>query len=380
MKIHIAIQEMATSEILNIVPTNYYNQIKKKDPNPLFKAFIIGHEGESRGKLAVDGQSYGEVIKRWAKKTIQKMFEKVKLGLELFHGHDKPENMNIHDGRDQIGEVVGKDLREIDGRLSTVAVGYIYPQYRNLKLDTASIEAFIDVDPEQDDEIDVKSITGIALADKDFEMPGFPHAGLLAQLQAFTSDHKNGGNEMADLTIGKIIDFARTERVRPSEIFKKDDFKDDPAIKEYVKEEMSNEYNARKRVEKEHEDEKKKWEEEKQSYEKTVKDLKTKTISSTVDELFDSETDNRKLSDEEKRFIKRNLKHFEIENPEDETKVKESFSKFLDDQVDEFKELQSDVFGKKEESDNADEEKEDEPDITGKTDLSDIDKNDMIPD
>jgi hypothetical protein len=382
MKIALAIQEMAVSEILKIIPVSYYQRIKAQDKNPLFKAFVIGHEGESRGKVAVDGKSYGEVIKRWAKKAIQKMFQKIKLGLELFHGHDKPENMNAHNDREQIGEVVGKDLRDIDGRLSTVVVGYIYPPYKKLKLDTASIEAFVNVDPDGDDEneIDVESITGIALADKNYETPGFPHAGLLAQLQAFTTDHTTkGGNEMAEqLTIGKVIDFIRSEKVRPSELFKKAEIVGDPIVEEVIKEKNPNEYEARKRIENEHEKEKQEWEKEKEELKKSLKDLGAKAAKTTITEKVKDILKQRKLSDQEQRFIKRNLDKFKIDEPDDEKAIEKNLDRFIDDQVDEFEAIQKEVFGKEEKKE--DKEDSEEPNITDKTHASDIDDNDFIPD
>ncbi len=384
MKIALAIQEMAVSEVLNIIPASYYQRIKQQDKHPLFKAFVIGHEGESTGKVAIDGKNLGNVVKKWAKSAIQKLYQKIKLGLELFMGHDDPAKMNVHNDREQVGEVVGKDLREIEGRLSTVVVGYIYPPYKNLKLDTPSIEAFINVDPDKEnDEVDVEAVTGIALADKSYEMPGFPHAGLLAQLQAFTTDHTTkGGKDMAELTIGKVIDFIRTEKVRPSELYKKAEITEDPIVEEIIKEKNPNEYEARKRVEREHEKEKDEWEKEKKNLEDKLKDLKVKAAKTSIGEKLESIVKDRKLSDQEQRFIKRNVDKFKVEDPDDEKTVEREFDKFVDSQLDEFEAIQKEVFGKEDKEDDKDDKGDDEsPDLKseGKKD-SDIDDNDFIPD
>jgi hypothetical protein len=380
MKITFAIQEMAASEVLNIVPAHVYQKIKKQDKHPLFKAFVIGHEGESTGQVAVDGKNLGKVIKDWSKNAIRKLYEKIKMGLALFLGHDDPEKMNIHDNREQIGEIVGKDLREIDDRLSTVVVGYIYPPYKKQKIDIASIEAFINVDETgESKEIDVESVTGIALADKNYETPGFPHAKLLAQLQAFTTNHTaKGGDDMIELTIGKVIDFVRTEKVRPSELFKKAEIAEDPLVEEIIKEKNPNEYEARKRVEKEHEKEKEVWEKEKKILEDKLKELKVAAVKTSIKDRFENIAQARKLSDQEQKFIQRNLGKFKLETESDDEKdIEKEFDKYVDSQLDEFNAIQKEVFGKEE----TPEDNGETPDLKSKgKETSDVDENDFIPD
>ena len=180
------LQEMADSEIAAMVEPSRLAQIKLRDPHPLIKAFVIGHEGESRGNLI----GLGNVVKRWFKTMIHKLHEKVTAGLQLFHGHAS--GTNAHEGRAPVGEVVGKALKTIDGRESVVVACYIHPDFKHLPLDVASVEADVELAPTGDrdmvDIVGLGNLTGIALGSSAVDKPGFPGATLLGQLQAFEDE------------------------------------------------------------------------------------------------------------------------------------------------------------------------------------------------
>jgi hypothetical protein len=176
---------MADSEIMQMIPADRLQEIKHKDPRPLFKAFVIGHEGEARGNLI----GIGNVIKRWFQSTIRKLHEKITAGIQLFHGHGAT---NEHDGRIAIGEVVGKRLMDINGRESVVVACYINKDFCHLPLDVASIETDVEMRPNSDGSMDVvgvDNVTGIALGNSKLDTPGFPGATLLGQLQAFAKEN-----------------------------------------------------------------------------------------------------------------------------------------------------------------------------------------------
>ena len=179
--IRATIMEMASSEILSHIPANIYEEIKTKDPHPEFRAYVIGHEGISTGKIV----GHGDYVKRWFAPAIEKIVEKLQYGTKIFHAHGKT---NVHSGRGVIGRIVGKAKQIIDDNLSAIAIAYIEPDYRDLKLDVASIEADVILSNDQDRGIydaNVKDITGIALGDSSFERPGFSKATLISQIQAF---------------------------------------------------------------------------------------------------------------------------------------------------------------------------------------------------
>lgn len=132
------LQSMAASEVLELVPASAYNRIKQEDPNPVFRAYVIGHEGEARPQMLGRGQ----IISQWFKSAITKLYEKLKAGINIFHDHALD---NSHEGRTPIGELVGKALKTVSGKLSALAIIYIRPEYRHLPLDVASIEADVDL-------------------------------------------------------------------------------------------------------------------------------------------------------------------------------------------------------------------------------------------
>lgn len=184
MRFRATLQCMADSEIKDMIPASKIEEIKKKDANPVFKVFAIGHEGEARGYLV----NVGNIVKRWFQSAIRKLHDKVSVGLKMFHGHGKD---NETAGRVPIAEVVGKKLKEIDGKLTSMVACWIYPEFKNTPLDVASIEADIAIDEDKEKGYivqDVDSVTAIALGNKNVETPGFAGATLLGSLQAFARE------------------------------------------------------------------------------------------------------------------------------------------------------------------------------------------------
>jgi hypothetical protein len=180
MRITAKLQEMAASEIAGMIPQADYDAIKLTDPHPLFKAFVVGHEGESKGDLV----GVGNVVKRWYRAAIEKLHSRITAGLQLFHGHSGSDDPA---SRVPIGEVCGKKLMDIAGKLSSVVAVHVFPVYKNLALDVASVEADVELDVSADGVrvVSVGPVTAIALGSSSIETPGFAGATLLGQLQAF---------------------------------------------------------------------------------------------------------------------------------------------------------------------------------------------------
>lgn len=353
--IRATILEMASSEILSHIPANIYEEIKTKDPHPVFKAYVVGHEGISEGKVV----GHGDVVKRWFASAIEKIVEKLQYGTKIFHRHAKT---NVHSGRGVIGQIVGKAKQIIDDNLSAVAIAYIKPDYADLKLDVASIEADVILSDDQDKGIydaNVEDITGVALGNSSFERPGFPKATLISQIQAFaqSQQYNKGGRDMS--TISEVRDFIKSENVKPSDLFGLDDLIKDLSVERHFREDKANEYEARKRVEQERIEERKRAEDEKgkekKEREKTdkVKDdlilkLKTENIQSKTAEWLETQKEKRELDDEQTKYISRNLSKFAPEDPE---KAEDEFNKFIDGQIDELKGIKKDVFDQEPEPD-----------------------------
>ena len=180
MKFSAKLQQMASSEIINIIPNDIYEEIKQKDPHPLFQAYVVGHEGEATGEIV----GMGTKVLNWFSSAINKIWKKLIYGTKIFHGHNVDSS---HEGRQSIGKVVGKAIKTIKERVNAIAIMYIYPEYRDLPLNVASIEVDMDINPDGSvHDVNVGDITGIALGNSAVDKPGFADAGLLSQIQAMS--------------------------------------------------------------------------------------------------------------------------------------------------------------------------------------------------
>jgi hypothetical protein len=182
MRFTAKLQHMASSEILDIIPKDVLEEIKNRDPHPLFQAYIVGHEGEVTGRLV----GVGKKVMNWFSSAINKLWEKLQYGTKIFHGHNTDSS---HEGRNSIGEVVGKAIKTIKNKVNAIAITYIYPEFRDLSINVASIEADIKINDDNGVHgVDVGEITGIALGNSAVEKPGFADAGLLSQIQAMAKE------------------------------------------------------------------------------------------------------------------------------------------------------------------------------------------------
>ena len=341
MRIQCRLRMMAASEIAQMIPPARLREIKLNDPRPVFKAFVVGHEGEARGVML----GVGNIVKRWYRSAIEKLHEKIAAGLQLFHGHAAS---NDTVGRTAIGEVVGKKAMQIGTRLSSVVACYIYPDFHHLPLDVASIEA--DVELEQDKKsglfvADVSQVTGIALGNSAIDTPGFEGATLLGQLQAFAKTKKIG-DELMDITIEDVKSFLKAEKVQPSDVFGVDVITSDPAVKGYVETEtrraVAGEYAHRKRTEEGFDKTREEFEKRATASEALVSQLRLDAAKGQVGGLFAKQAAERKLTDQQAKFVQARLARF---TPSKVEEVGKEFNSYLDAEIDEYGRLAKDVFG-----------------------------------
>lgn len=343
LKICGELQEMAAEEILDHVSASAYKRIKAADSKAEFRAYCIGHEGESTGKVV----GIGKVIKKWVRSAIEHINEKLTVGTKIFHLH---EMTNEHEGRKPIGEVVGKVLSDIAGKLSSIAIMYIYPAYHDVPLDVASIEADITL-PEiinpnaRSVDVDVEEITGIALGNSEIVKPGFAGATLLASVQEFVDNasHEKPPKEGEYMTPDEIKKAIREAKLRPSDLFGSDEIADDPTVQGVIRDRRRNEEGFGKRMEEKLEAEKAKLEQEK-------KDLQTKLDTSLRAGLKTKAADavkpaieKRKLDEKQTAFVLKNAAKF---IPVSEESLAGDLDKFLDMQLDEYK-SNAEIFGVK---------------------------------
>lgn len=344
MKIRAFLLEMAESEIMAMIPTSEYMRIKAIDEKPVFRAYVVGHEGESQGRVAVGGEKLGSVVKKWFQSAIRKLHDKIQIGLDFFHGHAET---NALDGRVSIGNVVGKALKNIQDRLSVVVAAYIKPEFRNLPLDIASIEAEIFL-TEGDGiyEADVENVSAIALGSSHTEAPGFAGATLLGQIQAFAEkSHKiNFNGENKTMTLEEIKQFIQERKLHPSDLFESEGILEDPVVKKQITEKVHNSRNYDERKFNELIDERTKLNDKIKEQDETILALRTETAKGKVSDLFEKMKEKRGFDERESKFIEQRIPKFKPEKIEN---VEKELDKYVDDLVDEFAKIRTDVFGEK---------------------------------
>ena len=352
MIIRATILEMASSEIMEHIPSNVYQDIKKKDPHPVFRAYVVGHEGESTGKVV----GAGNMVKRWFASAINKIVDKLQYGIKIFHEHAET---NVHEGRVAIGHIVGKAKKIINDNISAIAIAYIKPEFRNLPLDVASIEADIVLSGDPSSGIfdaNVEDITGVALGNSAVNRPGFPGATLLSQVQEFVSQSQfnTGGGDMG-ITISEVKNFIKAEGLMPSDLFGIGDLTKDPTIEGHI-DKMEEKFEKslitrKKRINEGFDETKdgliKEHEEKIKEKDGMILKLTTDNIKSNTGRWLEVQKEKRELSEEQMKYITLKLPKFK---PEELEKAEDEFSKFLDDKVDELKSIEKDVFGKEPET------------------------------
>jgi hypothetical protein len=332
---------MASSEIAELVPDDVIERLKGDDPNPTFRAYVVGHEGTAFPKEV----GAGGVILRWFKSTIQKLVNKLQLGTKIFHGHNVDSS---HEGRASIGELVGKAVKTVKDKLSAIAVMYIKPEFAGLPLNIASVEADVEVNPNEDDSlkaVDVLEVTGIALGNSKEEKPAFTNAKLIGEFQAFLKDQSSHlefskEKEMDKITIDEMRTLVKKENIAPSDVFGREALTEDPVVTGFVKAEIkeatAGEYAHRKRGEKGFEEDTLKMKEQIEAKDAKIKELTKKTAKTEVSKLFKTETESRKFTEKQTKFIESKIETFDPTEPD---KVKEEFGSFLDTQVQDYKSL-----------------------------------------
>lgn len=336
---------MAADEIAGMIGPDVLARIKAQDPHPIIKAFVVGHEGESQGHMV----GVGNVVKRWFRDAVEQLHNKISAGLQLFHGHGAT---NDHAGRQPIGEVVGKRIMKIGERLSSVVACWIYPDFRHLPLDVASIEAYVTMDDNGRGGLvaaQVDDVTGIALGNSNVNRPGFAGATLLGQLQAF-ADKRHIKENLMDLTLEDVRAYLAQEKVKPSALFSVEDLTADPVIAQMREKSPSNYEFARMRRElteaekklADAEREKKDLSEKVKSQDAEISAGRLATAKQKVGQLFEAQKASRKLDDRQIKFIQNRLARFTPQKPEE---IEKEFGSFLDQEIDEYGKIAKDVFG-----------------------------------
>jgi hypothetical protein len=218
------------NEILKIVGESLLQEIKAKDPHPYFKAYVVAHEGTSNPRII--GETARPIT--WTRKAIQSIRQVLSRGIKFFSGHG---TTNSHEGRVALGEVVANTEMVIDGKLSTVVIGYYPPEHREevKNYDVCSQESvwsFIESAGKLFAD-SLQEMTGIALANSSVEAPAFAGAKTIGFVQAFDQDNENqpkaNAKEMPkmEITFKDVQNYIRDHNVWPWQVFSIEQMKSD---------------------------------------------------------------------------------------------------------------------------------------------------------
>lgn len=328
-KIKARLQNMAQDEILSMISTDTVARIKKKDKNPEFRAYVVGHEGTANPN---EVGTLGAKAFRFMRDIVMGIADKISFGVPIFIGHGKD---NSHEGRESIGEVVGKTVRHIKDQLTAIAAVYIRPEYRDEKLDAASIESDVIYEPGEDgvnNVLSVENVTGIALGDISKTKPAFAGATLLGVVQAMA---KNEDEDEQPMKLSEIKAAIKEGKFKITDVFDEDTIMEAEPVTKAIETHSGH----TKRLEKQLGEEKEKNIDSTKKLEEMNGKLKSaneKISSSNSKSLFEKAVTTRKLDDKAKLFIEKKLGEFKSDK--EGTELDDAFARYMDKQVAEYEE------------------------------------------
>lgn len=328
------LQHMADNEIRRMVSDQTLAKLKITDKHPQIRAYSIGHEGAAGGNLV----GIGKASVQYFRDAIVKLFENVRNGIKVYHGHLADGNTTDDSKRPSIGKVVGRALKEIDGILHTVAAVYIRPEYQTLPLDVASIEADVifGITPDGAAHVDtIERLTGIALGNSATDVPGFPGATLVGAFQAFTHSAEQTGERT--MTKAELLKAIKDSGLQISDLFTSDELLTIPFVKDLNDKQKEN-YEHYRRVEKT-------LGEERTARDAELGKLRKDLTAAQGVPLLKTLATERKLTDIQTKFLERHLADFKTDAVEADA-LKRDANTFLDKIIKDSDELAA-VFGVK---------------------------------
>ncbi len=317
------IQAMAENEVASMVDRGWLDGIRASDPHPIIKAFVIGHEGNS--DILLDGIS---TPVSWVRKAVGWIHDKIALYTPIFQGHGTPGD-NSQAGRVPVGYVVGKKLAEVGDKIATIAAMYIFPPFKNLVFDVASIEA--DIGYEQNDGAVrpsfIEKITAVALGNSATSTPGFPGATIVGALQAFADGAKKD-NHMP--TRDEVKEMVKQLGMRPADLFTLADLETDPGTKRFVDEAKHDVYNQNVRLQTELNELRKKATTDGEAHAAEVKKLRGEVVMAKSQPTLATLISERKMPDKQAAFVNLRLKSFKSDAV-DEAALKTDMNQFIDE-------------------------------------------------
>lgn len=295
---------LSPEEIRRMVPQDVKDRIRAKDPNPLYRAYSICHEGVSSPKVL----GVGRRKISWPRRAVESIQAFAKRFMSFFRGHNAD---NSTYGREELGKVVAHGQKEINGKLHHVVVGYFPNKEKIRDLVVPSMEAVWNFVEKGDSMVaqGLKELTAIALAKADEETPAFPDAGLLGAIQAF--DEKDVEEKLEEelpakrrgekhmITFEEVKEAIRELNIWPHQVFSVEKLKSDNEFGRL----FTDGETRLQGVTKERDELKKAFEE----LDKKNRDLTLNLNRVTVKDKVQAVVEAKKLTDKEKAFLQVHL-------------------------------------------------------------------------
>jgi hypothetical protein len=354
------LQHLAADEIETMIDPAAFARITAADEHPVVKVFAIGHEGIADGRfLTAAGQPVRRFF-RYLRETVQSLYDRIAPGTPIYP--DRHGSTMDAAGRVQIGEVVGRAVREIKGAMHALAAIWVYPQFRDRDDDVASIEAFFAGDRADDGSIIVRGIeriTGIILGNSRHVRPAFPGATLHGAMQFFAL--AKGSTMKITLPDGTQVEVAaeqikaaiRAENLSPSTLYDDEALKADPRVADMLA--LTGRAAAARKADemtRKHDEERTAWEREKTTLTTERDTARKEIVGAKRESVLRAIADERKLKDGQAAFIRRALPSFETNATTDEA-LKADMATFIDTQLNEWRKVGKEAFGLRFDEDGA---------------------------
>jgi hypothetical protein len=309
----VEIQNLADNVIDKNIDPSVRKEIEKKDKNPLFEIFRIAHTGISKTTFI----GIGTRILTWFSRAVKAIHERIKVRTKVFSGH--VQNTNSHKDRDQIGEIVGKFLESIGGKVDSYGIIYRYPEYRDREFDIASYEGNIgELRIDREGNIIVSDqnpgeITGLILDQSEKSAPAFERAVKEGSLQYAVQNLVEKGEKM--LTKKEIADAIKEQGFSIEDFWKKEEILENTIVKEAMAndEGKQNLYNQNKRLEVDLHKAKADLNLEKERNEELqgkVDEKNSEILKLNSKEKIETEISDRKLTPNRLKWVNRKMKDF----------------------------------------------------------------------
>jgi len=221
------VREMARDEVLDAIPADVLEEIRREDGKPLFVALDIAQEGESTGELVIDGKTAGNQRKIWGARAIREFVRKLSSAAK-----NKAAKLWLgtsHEAKNSAGRIVAAFEKQVGDTMHAIAIGWVRSReakaaFRNGSIDTGSMEADCQFERGAAGWIvrAVQKVKGVLLGDKSMR-PGFAGATVLATVQELerNDEHEEEDEPMPDapVTLGKAKLAISENGWNPSQLF-----------------------------------------------------------------------------------------------------------------------------------------------------------------